>query len=133
MDSFRLRSMIHDSVHRHVSSEACKSKTVPRDFSTFRRALSRAAGEASSSKTFGALFESNDSDIFTPVWDAWCHFDAELKECRDESEATETWREAVEFYTGDLVAVILERSGLRGDPVIVGQLTESIVQRLVKR
>ena len=133
MDSFRLRSMIQDSIHRRLSEDVKRSEAVPRDFSAFRRALSRAATEASSSKTFGSLFESNDSDVFTPVWDAWCNFDAELKECRDDGEIKETWHEAVEFYVGGLVDAVLTRSGMRGSTEDVGRLTESIVQRLVKR
>lgn len=85
--------------------------------------VSSAVAETGGSRLSEA-FESSESELFTPMWDAWTYIDTELKECNDREEALQVWNEAIDFYTPDLISAVV------GDEVSEG--ISASVSRLLK-
>ena len=133
MNLFQLRLMIKESIHRHTSQEKRKMHSVPRDFTSFRRMLSSAVTESSRSQALGDVFNSHDSSVFTPIWDTWTYFDAELKECKNEEEMKRVWNEAVDFYTHDVLTSVLTNCGIVESSNNVHTLSESVSRFLKEK
>ena len=133
MNLFQLRLMIKESIHRHTSQEKRKMHSVPRDFMSFRRMLSTAVTESSRSQTLGDMFNSHESNVFTPIWDTWTYFEAELKECKDEKEMKKVWNEVVDFYTHDVLTSVLMNCGITKSSNNVRALSESVSRCLKEK
>lgn len=133
MKKFQIKLMIRDAIYRHSLDERKRSISVPTSFNDFRAMLSGTVTEITQSSTLARLFESNDPEIFTPMWDAWCYFDAELKECTSPEEIRHTWNEAVDFYTHDVIMKVLSRCGLGSNDVGIQLFTENVVRQLKDR